>query len=363
MNGMMEQQASHQASDLVFSELASAKAQQADNFLASLETASPYLHSGWRKAVQQAYGHQAGCLVARDGSQSEAAVLGVLPYVHFKRPFAATRLISQPFCDFSGPAAITPAIAAALVQQLHRNQPLALEIRYGQAETAALDSQKVRMVTALPDSSEALLASYKPKLRSQIKKASKNGLTAEVRTDQQAVQLFYQVYSINMKRLGSPPHSLAWFEAILQHYPQGQAVIGLVWFEQQVVGAGLVLLQGQQGVIPWASTLADYNHLAPNMLLYWTLQAHLADHGVRFFDMGRSTPNEGTYRFKKQWGAEPVALDWQLLQPNQGQVSHLLSADEAGPSRLRALAEKSWQRLPLTLANSLGARIRRYIAL
>ncbi|MCH8537178.1 MAG: GNAT family N-acetyltransferase [Alkalimonas sp.] len=340
---------------------------KADAYVARCDHASPYFLSAWRKAITQAYGHERGCVLAYDSScaadRSHSKVVGILPFSRFYRPLASTRLISQPFCDFTGPLAQTPAIAAELVHFLQYKEALPLELRYGLAAEMDTPSQKVRMVTALPDSAETLLASYKPKLRSQIKKAEKNGLTAEVRTDLEAVRLFYRVYSINMKRLGSPPHSLAWFEAIVQHYPQGQAVIGLVWFEQQVVGAGLVLLQGQQGVIPWASTLADFNHLAPNMLLYWTLQAHLADHGVRFFDMGRSTPNEGTYRFKKQWGAEPVPLDWQLLQPRQSGITHLLSTDEAGPSRLRALAEKSWQKLPLGLANSLGSRIRRYIAL
>ncbi|WP_171907586.1 GNAT family N-acetyltransferase [Alkalimonas amylolytica] len=346
-----------------FHELAAEDQPEADAFIATLATASPYIHSGWRRAVEQAYGHTPGCLVVRDTRQPEQPILGILPYVRFKRPLASCRLISQPFCDFSGPLAVSSELEQALVQQLQNRQPEAVEIRYGHVANPEFSSQKVRMVTVLPASSEALLASYKPKLRSQIKKAEKNGLTAEVRTDREAVRLFYQVYSANMKRLGSPPHSVAWFDAILQHYPAGQAVIGLVWYQDVVVGAGLVLLQGEQAVIPWASTLADYNYLAPNMLLYWTLQAHLADHGVRFFDMGRSTPQEGTYRFKKQWGAEPVPLDWQLLKPQHSGITHLLSADDAGPSRLRSLAEKAWQQLPLPLANGLGARIRRYIAL
>lgn len=336
---------------------------EADNFLASMPNASPYLHSSWRLAVEHAYGHKAHCLIVKDKSQPQCPVLGILPYIRFKRPLAKTRLISQPFCDFSGPLAHSAAIEAALVKHLQTLDGNAVEIRYGTAQDSGQSSQKVRMVTALPESAEVLLASYKPKLRSQIKKAEKNGLTSEVRTDAEAIALFYQVYSVNMKRLGSPPHSLAWFDAILQHYPAGQAMIGLVWYQKRVIGAGLVLQQGQQAVIPWASTLADFNHLAPNMLLYWSLQAHLADQGVRLFDMGRSTPEEGTYRFKKQWGAEPVALDWQLLTPNQQQVKHLLNVLDTKPSQLRTLAEKAWQQLPLPLANVLGARLRRYIAL
>ena len=46
------------------------------------------------------------------------------------------------------------------------------------------------------------------------------------------------------------------------------------------------------------------------MLLYWTFLAFAADNGYGQFDFGRSTPGEGTYRFKSQWGAEPHQLYW-----------------------------------------------------
>jgi lipid II:glycine glycyltransferase (peptidoglycan interpeptide bridge formation enzyme) len=39
------------------------------------------------------------------------------------------------------------------------------------------------------------------------------------------------------------------------------------------------------------------------MLLYWTMIRDSIERGYKVFDFGRSTPNEGTYNFKKQWGA------------------------------------------------------------
>jgi serine/alanine adding enzyme len=35
--------------------------------------------------------------------------------------------------------------------------------------------------------------------------------------------------------------------------------------------------------------------------------------GLNRLDFGRSTPHEGTYHSKKQWGAQPVQLYWQYL--------------------------------------------------
>jgi CelD/BcsL family acetyltransferase involved in cellulose biosynthesis len=123
-----------------------------------------------------------------------------------------------------------------------------------------------------------------------------------------------------------------------------------------------VLLCGENAVIPWASTLAEYNSLAPNMLLYWTIQSHLCETGARQFDFGRSTFGEGTYKFKKQWGALPVALDWREWDA-QGVPERAAPVAKGGGSSLRPLVESVWQRLPLVVANGLGGRLRRYITL
>jgi hypothetical protein len=135
----------------------------------------------------------------------------------------------------------------------------------------------------------------------------------------------------------------------------------LVRHEGKVVGAGWVLLCAGKAVIPWASSLADYNRLAPFMLLYCAIQSHLCALGIREFDFGRSTFGEGTYKFKEQWGALPHALAWQ-----EWKAGAELPVAESGASRagsLRPLIEKAWSKLPLSVANQLGPRLRRYITL
>jgi hypothetical protein len=52
------------------------------------------------------------------------------------------------------------------------------------------------------------------------------------------------------------------------------------------------------------------------MLLYWTKLEYACDNGNKTFDFGRSTPGEGTYRFKPQWGAKPQPLHWQYISLN-----------------------------------------------
>jgi hypothetical protein len=94
------------------------------------------------------------------------------------------------------------------------------------------------------------------------------------------------------------------------------------------------------------------------MLLYWSLLENLADSGCRQFDFGRSTPGEGTYKFKAQWGAQPQVLNWQSFDTCGDVIDNSM-----GNSKARAVIEQIWQKQPQTTANLIGPLIRRYISL
>ena len=341
-----------------------------DRFVASHPQASPYHHRAWLQATVKAYGHQAWVVsVTRKGEW-----VGALPVCHMRRP-GGGNLVSLPFCDLGGPLAQDEGVQAALkagAQTLMDTCGKA-DMAVRMAGDALTDEQiaeaelsqsarKVSMLFPLPESSEVLIKSYKPKLRSQIRKAEKNGLTSRVVTGREGVEAFYPVFAANMRRLGSPVHSRAWFRALAEAYGE-QMLVGLVYAEQQVVGAGIVLVSGQKACIPWASTLAEFNHLAPNMLLYWALLSHVTDAGCEWFDFGRSTFGEGTYRFKKQWGAKPYGLSWVHWHADGRVTESAVTEPSATARKLRQFIEACWQRLPLAIANWLGPRLRKHISL
>ncbi len=341
-----------------------------DAFVAGHPDATPYHHSGWLKAAERAYSHT-GWLVT---VHRESELSGVLPLVKIERPVGPGTFVSLPFCDLGGPLVDDEEVRQRLLAEARaladNNRVRGLEVRESgdsleesNAESGT-ESSKVRMLCPLPENSDLLFKSYKPKLRSQIRKAEKNGLSSEVRTDKAAVDLFYQVFTQNMLRLGSPVHSRHWFYELKQAYGE-QMLVGLVFLGDQPVGAGIVLLAGNQACIPWASTLERYNRLAPNMLLYWALLSHVCDLGCSVFDFGRSTMGEGTYRFKKQWGARPYELIWNQWEINGNSESEPVRDQKRRnlASHIRPIAEGIWRRLPLSLANWIGPKLRRYITL
>jgi hypothetical protein len=122
------------------------------------------------------------------------------------------------------------------------------------------------------------------------------------------------------------------------------------------VAAGLTYRWKDVVEVPWASSVRDHNSLCPNHLLYWHILETALAEGASTLDFGRSTPGEGTYKFKEQWGALPLPLHWEYV---------LLRADEVPDQspknpKFKAAVEV-WKRCPLGLANALGPRIVRWI--
>ncbi len=227
----------------------------------------------------------------------------------------------------------------------------------GLAEEKSL--YKVRMLLDLPGCSETLLSSFKAKLRSQVKKPLRDGLTAYVGGNE-LVDDFYQVFAENMRDLGSPVHSRSWIKNIVANYDD-RARVGLVRApDGKPAAGGILLLHPHTVSIPWASSLRRYNRFSPNMLLYWNFLAFAADSGFGRFDFGRSSPGEGTYRFKAQWGAKPEILDWRCYQPDG---SLRPNSVENRCSNLRQRIEAIWRRMPLGVTNTLGPMVRRYVSL
>ena len=334
-----------------------------DTYVDSRLDAAPYCRFAWKTAVEQAYGHKAYYLLA----EKNGVTKGVLPLINIQIPFCGNSLVSLPFCDVGDVLADNADIKKGLLAELmilrKRLKVKNIDLRSCQkgllgednpGRTVNVQTSKVHMLLSLPDSSEKLWDGFKSKLRSQIRKAQKNGLTFRWGS---TVDLpsFYQVFSRNMHDLGSPVHSQLWIEKVFVHYGEN-AKMGLVFKDDQPIGCGMILFTNHQVSVPWASTLREFNRLSPNMMLYWNFLKFASDHEKKIFDFGRSTLNEGTYRFKKQWGAVPEQLYWYCLNMEY-------SKDSSSSGRSRELLEQIWQKMPLAVANYIGPKVRKYISL
>jgi FemAB-related protein (PEP-CTERM system-associated) len=303
---------------------------------------------------------------------------GILPLVHIKSLLFGNSLVSMPFLNYGGLLADDEKTEKMLLEEARRLgrelRTNKIELRHihpiswanGQGPESAHEPEilkpmthKTRMVLDLPESSAKLFESFKSKLRSQIRNPQKRGLVAHI-GGAEFLSDYYHVFSVNMRDLGSPVHSKRLFEHILKEF-SANVRLGVVKYNEAPAAVGLIFCFRELVEIIWASSLKSLNHLSPNMLLYWSFLKYVTDAGYRQFDFGRSTLDEGTYKFKEQWGAKPQPLYWYYYSSlNKSKIKRML--DPKNDSFL-SKAVALWSNFPVWIANIIGPKIRKSLSL
>ncbi|HSU97069.1 MAG TPA: FemAB family XrtA/PEP-CTERM system-associated protein [Gemmatimonadaceae bacterium] len=318
-----------------------------------------HLH-GWRSVMLDAMGHDTPYLVALDSSSDK--IEGVLPLVRVKSALFGHFLVSVPFLNYGGPLGSPRAVAelaAHAAEMATDDGAKVLELR-SRHDIGAIPDFEVshRKITVLLDSSggsDALWKRLSSKLRSQIRRPQKEGVTVRIGAD--LVKPFYRVFAHHMRDLGTPVMPRRFFDAVAREF--GDEVLFAVAYHDDkpiACGAGFTWGTGDDSEfeITWASALRAYNRMAPNMLVYWELMKHVADQGINTFNFGRCTPGGNTHKFKTQWGTVDQPLWWYERR----------AEGAATPSEGHGAAARGpelWKRLPLPIANALGPRIIRFI--
>jgi len=322
-------------------------------FVNAREDAAGYHAWGWRRVFTNAFGHEPVYLIARRDDQ----VVGVLPLVHIRSLLFGNSLTSLPFLNYGGVIAESTEVGLALVGFARDEARLRkcdhVELRHVERQFADLPCKSHKVAMHLP-LAVGMWDQLDRKVRNQIRKAEKSGLVVE-RGGEALVGDFYAVFARNMRDLGTPVYSRRLFEEVLRTFPDS-AQLHIVRLNGLPVAAGVTYRTPAMVQLPWASSIREYNSLCANVLLYWDAIQFAQSTGAAVFDMGRSTPNEGTFKFKSQWGAEPVPLHWeyQLLK-----ADHLPNVSPANPKFQLAIA--LWQKLPVSVTLRVGPMIVRAI--
>lgn len=325
-----------------------------DQFVRSQAGWTHFHRYGWRTVIEQVMGHDCPYLVARD---PDGTIAGVLPLVRVRSALFGHYLVSLPFVNYGGPLG-TDAAIQALVAEASRLTSSGgvklLELRSARELPIDLpvSHRKVTvLLDLLPGDPQLTFKKFEAKLRSQVRKPGKEGVTIRFGADQ--VPAFFQVFAEHMRDLGTPTQPERLFTALAAQFPDDMWV-GCAYLGEIPIAGGIGFRWGTEFEMTWASSLHSHGKIAPNMGLYWAFMERCIQEGVTIFNFGRTTPGSGTHRFKLQWASREAPLWW--YQQAAG-IAKTPSPDDAR----YAWGPRLWRRLPIPVATALGPRIVRGI--
>jgi len=327
---------------------------ECDNFVSGMAAGKLCHMPAWTNMVEKVFGHQGFFLVAR----TNGVIEGVLPLTKIRSRLFGNRMISQPFSDYGGPLAKTPAALNALyncaVELTAQQRCESMELRSTVPihHDLHLRTDKISMCLPLAPASKQVWQCLRPQIRNRIRKGEKSGIMV-TNGHREMLEEFYRIWTIRMHQLGTPCYARKLFRGIMETFAENTRI-----FLALLNGATIAVLFAYtfNGCVytRWGAALRGYDAISPNYLLNWSAIDFYCKQGMKWFDFGRSTIGSGQYIFKKRWGAEPIQLCWQYwTRPNR--ELHLAKPDAP---RYRKKVEV-WRKLPLWLTRLVGPRISR----
>jgi serine/alanine adding enzyme len=327
--------------------------------------------SGYLSAVEAIYRLEPFYRASLDAA---GRVRAVFPGFFHPSRIYGRKIVSQPFSEYGG-ILLAPDLAAAerdaLLEEFRALARETLEARrYAHLEmrfpmSLPLDDARFAVlplfkVAVKPlEARETMWTALASKDRNIVKKARENGLVFAERTDETSLRTaFYPLYERTMKRLGSPPHPLAWF-LHLSRSLAGPMKIFIVSREERPAAALVAWAVGRTVHVTDMVSDESAFSLRPNDLGVWELLGWARDNGFAEFDFG-PVRTRGQEIFKMKWRMALRDYSYRYLSAAEGPPRNPVS----GSGGLMAAAPKVWRAVvPLGLARRMGRRLRREIGL
>ncbi|MCK5114372.1 MAG: FemAB family PEP-CTERM system-associated protein [Phycisphaerae bacterium] len=326
-----------------------------DSYVRSKPEATVFHTAAWNESVRKAYGHEPRNL----GAWANGKLVGVLPLFEVKSVFVGKVLVSIPYATYGGVVADTSEIAQAILTEAqniarqHDIEYLELRNREPSGFDLPVNDRYDTFRQQLPENPQDILPSLPKKARA----AARHGLEEfTVDIDSKWLDTIYDLYSITLRRLGSPNYSRKFFRQLQTQF--GDDCVCLVVLKDGKPVAGVVsyvfrdeLVAYFSGSIPGASRTNASN------VMYLKLMEHTVERGLRWFDFNRTRrDNNGPHAFKRHLGFTPTPLCYQTWLNKTQELPNLSPSN-----RKFAAAGKVWRKMPLWFTKAAGGKITKWI--
>lgn len=315
-----------------------------------------YHLSGWKDLLAAEFGFDPIFLQAIDET---GKIKGILPLFLMKNILGKKFLISNPFSNYAGLYAENEEALGELKEyatEIAKKEKVSyIEYRHlGKRVFPDLPAKNsfVNFMLELSDI-DSMWRGLSSRNRGKVRKAERSGLVPDI--GHNYLPSFYEIFTKNLKRLGTPVFGLSFFEKLLETFPEN-ADIFVLNLNGKIVSSMFIFKYKDVISEPWVASLTDYNKIYVNNFLYWKAIIFARENGFRFFDFGRSTKDTGTYKFKEQWGAKPIPLFYEYFLSRASKIPKVDAVD----NRYQILINL-WKRLPLSFTNFIGPRVVKYL--
>jgi FemAB-related protein (PEP-CTERM system-associated) len=339
------------AQDVRVRQFASGDEKRWEEFVDRCAAATFFHRVGWRDILENHFHHRCHYLVAERGSE----ICGVLPLAEIRSRLFGHSLVSLPFCVYAGPAATDVGAETALIDaSLELASSLRvehLELRNRERKRPHWPRQDLYVTfrkAILPDVDENLMAIPR-KQRAMVRKAIGRGLRSEI---DPSAERFFQLYADNVHRHGTPALPRRYFDRLIATFGDACGVLTVTDPVGRAV-SGVLSFYFRNEVLPYyAGDTVQARDLAANDFKYWELMRRACERGVRIFDYGRSKRGTGSFDFKRNWGFEPIPLEYEYRLYSGNEIP------QHNPLNPKYQAFISlWQRLPRSFVNAVGPMI------
>ncbi|HEX6818324.1 MAG TPA: GNAT family N-acetyltransferase [Ktedonobacterales bacterium] len=319
----------------------------------------------WLELIGSLYGYDIVHLVSQP---TNGQVRGYLPVAVIKTALTGKRVVGLPFTDYSPVIAADAAATNDLVDQAIHLARLEgaryLELRAGPNETLAerADLTKsdlyVRYVLPLDKDPDKLLARARPRMRSQVRKAERDGVSVRWGLERRDIDTFYQLHlQTRSGKHGMPAQPRRYFTGMWDDFAaSGHVRLALAEYKGRCIAAAILLIAGGTVSSSYVATDQRYLELNATRAAEWAAIEWACANGYTLWDFGRTArESEGLKQYKRAWGATELDLPY-FYSPD---VAGLAATSET--SRKYALLTACWRKLPLSVAEPLGGRLYRHL--
>ncbi|MBK1722337.1 FemAB family XrtA/PEP-CTERM system-associated protein [Thiocystis violacea] len=326
-----------------------------DAFVERMPQATFFHRAGWKRVLEEAFGHSAYFLYAES---EDGEILGVLPLGHIRSRLFGNGLVSTPFCVYGGSVGVSADVCERLDAEACRlAESLSVDHLELRCRSRCHDDwpRKDLYVTFRksidPDPERNLLAIPR-KQRAMVRKGMQAGLESRLDSD---VDTLHRIYSESVRNLGTPVFSKRYFRVLKDVFGDDCEIL-TVHHGGKVV-AGVLSFLFRDEVLPYyGGGSAEARAFKANDFMYWEVMRRACERGSQVFDFGRSKIGTGSFDFKRNWGFEPEPMSYEFRLVRSTEVPDV---NPLNPKYSLFIA--GWRRLPLPLSRMMGPFISKYL--